>query len=655
MMSKIEKREDCYLATANNGKTFKFYDKIPRTKAEMDWAVKNNYVIPAFENMDLEVELLLDYVDLKLEWYIPSLDALDFVNFIRLCLGSEPENLNSKAHYFFIDAMFGSIEIKPYFDVRGIPFDDLNRDALILSSREFSKSTIVMYFILYMAAKGRKPNFGKVNFGMYVSDRMKGNVKTTMQTIEGVYMGSEYLQSLFEETHFTDEECWFIRKPQTDKEIRIYNKALKQGKSIKEVPKRAERMFKIAGLGCSGGRGSRNILDRPQFAIFDDLIANEKDAYSKAILESIDSTIEADVGSSLSGNGHFKIYIGTGYHVDDPICKRVRELAAIPVVFPKAEVAPHGDIYDKNGDLVKPALKEEDFVSVWPDRHTFKAQRFEYAKAELSYKKGNPKPLKTIDQEYYIRLTSQHERLIPDNSIKIEPCAHIWKEAKFYNWLITTDFTTTGNKNSDFSVALVWAMDSEENMYLMRAKVDKMGLEEQYENIYEQIDEIERNGGENIEVAVEIDGQQSLHLIALERFFEKRSADGKLVFARQLEKAGKKVTWEGIRSKGSGDKFWRLKIAANEFYRGKIIFSKEMTEEDVESFSVLMYQLKNATQTEIKTKNDDALDGISQISLVDRDFPTISVEDAREMQEDMGYNDYEDDPYRYGYENEIWY
>lgn len=1049
-MSKIEKIGDKkYLATANNGSTFNFVDKIPRTKDEISWAVKNNYVIPAFEAMDMEIDLLLDHVDLKLDWYIPSVEAFDFMNFMRLCLGSEPENLNSKAHYFFVDAMFGSEEIKSYFQVRGIDFDELSRDVIILSSREFSKalhystliatpsgpkeiryikdgdmvisrtgkptrvikksnmimdntfemvledgrrfkssndhrhilwrrkskyigyykdgkkcskkdggkayfingmeevvmtsqelasenivtnrtitdnqrrgyenkyyiprmdsgiqydpvnfpidpytvgvilgdgsvsegvklsqtsmakkyrksltnnnrnrrmykddqkygesrgrtritchkddvdnlinnipyelavkgyksrknivdlimpkdmnsviaeyigcdnsytkkvpkillngsvsqrlsllqglmdtdgtinkkgstsyttvskqladdivylvrslggsariserktnskfgkayqvlisintysifrlkrkkdretyipardyfpiksfelvhsepsycltvecptssfvmadglithnSTITIFFILYMAARGIKPNFGRVNYGMYVSDRMKGNVKVTMQTIETIYMGSEYLQSIFEEVHFTDEECWFIRKPQTQKEIRIYNKAMAQGKKIKEVPKRSERMFKITGLGCSGGRGSRSGLDRPQFAIFDDMIANEKDAYSKAILDSIDSTIEADVGSSLSGNGNFRIYIGTGYHVDDPVCKRVRELAGIPVVFPKAEVAPHGDIYDSNGELVKPALKEEDFVSVWKDRHSFKNQRADYAKAELAYKRGNPKPLKTINQEFYIRLTSEHERLIPDSCIKTKDLSYIKENAMFFNWLLTTDYTTTGNKNSDFSVAILWAMDSEENMYMIDIKAEKMDLTEQYQNTLNMINDAISWGASYVEIGVEIDGQQSLHLIALERFFEKNKASEKLIFAKQIEKSGKKVTWEGIKSKGSGDKFWRLKITADEFYRGKIIISKELAESGSTDFEVLMHQIKNVSQTEIKTKNDDCLDGISQISLIDRDFPTMSFEEARRMQEEIGYNDdYEYSDFGYG-------
>jgi len=231
--------------------------KIPRSKEEMRWAIDTGYVIPAFKNAEnITVELLLDYVDLKLDWYLPSVDSLLFVNFIRLCLGREPENTNPKAHYFFIDCIFKSPEVKPYFQVRNMDFESLKGNTLILSTREFSKSTLICYLLLYMADTGKMPRFGKVNFGMYVSDRMDGNVKTTMQTIESLYLESEYLQNRFEWTHFTDGSCELIRKPRTDKEIKIFNKHMsKAGAKIEGVPGRMERKFKVQGLGSSGGRG----------------------------------------------------------------------------------------------------------------------------------------------------------------------------------------------------------------------------------------------------------------------------------------------------------------------------------------------------------------------------------------------------------------
>ena len=686
------------------------------------------------------------------------------INFIRMSMGREPENLNSKAHYFFIDAMIGSDAIEPYYRVRNIPFYTMNDSALILSSREFSKSVLATFFILYMAYTGKKPGFGKVNLLLYISDKMDGNVQATMRTIKGLVKKSEFLSGAFEDTHFTDSRVRLIRHPSTTKEIRAYKKAIDAGKKLDEVPYRGQRTFTLQGIGSSGGRGplaldevlytdngkvtvkdiavgdyvatptggfsrvkkkseifnndmyelkyddgrtlkvneshinpvwsrenrykqwtksnmvttelfemftsrkagkygkeqfatmiadpveysdknfaldpyllgvalgdghlehgkglrikgidfhaehyyerlkdkyditktvsfedsgtrmiklsvhginnelkqlgiagvagenkfipkeylsgsveqrrellaglldtdgsccvdkrskasattfaniskyladgvvelarglgyrasighkdrgdnrkrlytvkisgtvnpftlkykadnfvplSRNIgvvklvsikriadepsqcitlddknheflttgyltthnsrdedLARPDGAIFDDLIANERDAFSKATLDAIESTIEADVGKSLSGNKHFKIFIGTAYHENDPIYRRAGNGAAIPVVFPRAEKAPHGDVYDSEGNFVRGPMTKDEFISVWEDRHSFENQRREYAKAEMALKNGDPLPIRKTDQEYYVRVVSATDQLIGDQYIQ---------------------------------------------------------------------------------------------------------------------------------------------------------------------------------------------------------------------------------------------
>jgi len=606
--------------------------QVPRTVEEMQWAIDTGYIIPAFkDSAKIDVEMLLDYVDLRLDWYIPSENAFDFVNFIRLCVGEEPENLNPKAHYFFVDCMFQSPEVKPYFDVRNMNFEDLRGSTLILSSREFSKSTIIAYLILYMADKGEMPGFGKVNFGMYVSDRMDGNVKTTMQTLESLYLGSAYLKTKFEWTHFTDSAMEMIRIPQTKREILEYNKHMNSGRKAKKetVPGRAKRKFKVQGLGSSGGRGSRSGLDRPQFAIFDDMVANEKDAYSKAILDSIDSTIEADVGSSLSGEGHFKILIGTAYHTGDPVYKRVTEGTYLPVVFPKAEVAPHDNIYDKNGKLVTPAMTKEKFVSVWDDRHSFEKQRKEYAIAERAAKNGKTRKQKTLDQEYYVRVTSEHERLISEKDIHWISMDRVKKNARNYNWYITTDYTTSANKGSDDSCQMLWAVDHNEHWYLVDMALRKQVISEQYESTLKMWKKAIGWGAPWCEVGIEIDGQQVLHLIGFERYCS--DVRKYPTFAKQKPSPGKKVNWEGIRSKGAGDKLWRLHLVAGWYHDGNVSFNIDLKNYNLEMNS-LLGQLKMTTATEIKSSSDDGLDGLSQLALIDWYAPAIPVE------EESGYN-----------------
>jgi len=600
----------------------------PLTREDMEIASKIGYVIPEFRDSKVTVELLLDFVDLKLDWYIPSIESLNFMNFIRLCVGEEPQNLNSKAHYFFIDCMFHSEEVKPYFMCRNIDYDALEGNTLILSSREFSKSTLIVYLILYMASDGRMPGFGKVNFGMYVSDKMeKGNVVTTMNTVEALCKQSAYLMSQFEHTHFTDAQATFIRKPKTEAEVKIYNKHINSGGKLDTVPHRMKRQFKIQGLGSSGGRGSRDILDRPEFAIYDDMIGNEKDAYSQAYLDNIESTIESDVGSSLSGDGHFQILIGTAYHTADPVYSRVEEGTWMPVVFPKAEEPPHGDIFDKDGVLVKPAMTKERFVSVWDDRHSFEKQRAKYATAEIAKKNGKPKKLKSIDQEFYVRVTSEHERLVPTANIVWRNLSHIKKNARDYRWYLTTDYTTTGNASSDDSGAFLFAVDWDENWYLMDMKLEKMELNRQYQNTLDMIALAKKWGAYTVEVGVEIDGQQVLHITGLDSYAAKQGEY--ISYAKQKIPGGKSAKHIGIRSKGHGDKLWRLKLVVPKFDELQVIFN-----EDLKQFHsgmvTFLNELKMTTYTEIKS-TDNGLDcrvAGTQICLSDGN--SVSIEDLRE-------------------------
>jgi nucleoside-diphosphate-sugar epimerase len=82
----------------------------------------------AFEDGRITVDKLLDNIDLKLDWYVPSDFAIEFIIFIRLVLGEEPENTSPKAHYFFIDCVFQQSNVKPFFMARNIDFDFLSKN-----------------------------------------------------------------------------------------------------------------------------------------------------------------------------------------------------------------------------------------------------------------------------------------------------------------------------------------------------------------------------------------------------------------------------------------------------------------------------------------------------------------------------------------------
>ena len=268
----------------------------------------------------ITVDRLLDVCDVELDWYIPSAFSIEFILFIRLCLGEEPENSNPKAHYFFIDCIFQQPNVEPYFVIRGYDYYELNNRIAILSTREFSKSTLMAYMFLYIAYHGHIPGFGKIYYMIYVGDSMDNNVKTTMKTIRKVFLESPYLKSKFEDWTLNTDSVEFIRKPTTKREIEKYNAHVNTGGNPKEVPGIMKRTFTLKGVGAkTGARGSRDGLARPDGAVFDDLVPSESDAASEPTLKSIESTIKSDILPGLNNNKNFALLIGTPYSKKDPV------------------------------------------------------------------------------------------------------------------------------------------------------------------------------------------------------------------------------------------------------------------------------------------------------------------------------------------------
>jgi len=597
-----------HLAESELGTSMYFKDSylVPRTKVEMDWAVSNKYVIKEFRNReDIDVEMMLDFVDLKLDWYVPSIEAIKFINFIRLCIGKEPENLNSLSHYFLIDCIFKQPNVSPYFKVRNIDYDFLKGSTVILGTREFSKSVLLTYLMLYMADTGKIPNFGKVSFGLYVSDKMEGNVQTTMRLIKSLYKSSAYLQSRFEEVKLTDVKVSFYRKPRSKKDVALYNKHMSvKGNTIDTVPQRMDRKFSITGIGASGGRGSRDDLQRPEFAIFDDLVKNDKDVSSTTIMDAIETTIEKDIKGALHGTNSFKVLIGTAYAEHDPVYSRMTG-AWLPCVFPKAEQPPTDE------------LPEDEFISVWEDRHTYEAQRKAYLEAVFNATGKNPLAMLSYLQEFFCRITSNDDRLIPKKYEQWYDVNNVLANSHNFTFVLTTDYTTTGHKTSDDSGAFLWAISHDDQWFLVDMKLRKMELEVQYNNTFDMVDSLD-GIADRVLVAVEIDGQQILHIVALkDRQFKRNTF---LQFARQKTTDGKPASHIGIRSKDEGgNKFWRFKLTKPKWFGFNIWLPAHLRHsKDMKTF---LKELKLTSNSAIKG-SDNGLDCTSQLMMVKYDLPS---------------------------------
>ena len=582
--------------------------KIPEQRSERN--AEGMYKI--FEDGNITVDKLLDVVDMKLDWYVPSEDAIKFMIFIRLVLGEEPENSNPKTHYFMIDCIFKSENVKHYFEERNINFERLKKKIVILCTREFSKSVLITFLILFMADEGKMPGFGRVNYGIYVSDSMRNGVKNTFNTLEKVYLASKYLRSRFEHARFTDSEMNLVRKPRTKKEIELYEKhVVMEGNKPDTMPDRMKRTFSVKGVGAeTGTRGTREALDRPQFAIFDDLVASEKDAESDTILANIDSTIDSDVLKGLSGNGHFAILIGTPYNKKDPVYKRIEEGTWLPVVFPRAK-----EIYE--------GITKEDFVSVWEDRHKYENCVYDFEDAMIAKNKGNGEPMRKLMQEHYLRISSDEDRMISDKMINWYDRASIMSKLNQFNLYMTTDFTTTGGNGSDLSGTALWALGSNSDWFLIDLSLRKKELEQQYSDVFNMVNTWTRYNYRGITAGVEVDGGQRAHIHAL----KERMVKTNTLFTIGSQRGASEGS-EGIMSRlEGGNKHWRFRMTLPLFQNHKIWFPNELR--DTPDMRELIEELEYVTYRGFGSKHDDGLDLISQLTLLNvvSPPPTFDLEE----------------------------
>lgn len=139
----------------------------------------------------------VSYTRLNSASYVPSVFALEFMNFIKLVNKDNPESHETPpVHLAMLDKL-----THPSKKVANLCF------------RGAAKTTIFMeYLVLYLATFGELPNFGKVEGMIYVSDSMDNGVKSARKNIEHRYLSSEFMKEWVPEAEFTDKEFNFVSK-----------------------------------------------------------------------------------------------------------------------------------------------------------------------------------------------------------------------------------------------------------------------------------------------------------------------------------------------------------------------------------------------------------------------------------------------------------
>lgn len=528
---------------------------------------------------EFNVDKALDNVDLTFNGYVPSKDAIEFFNIIRLVLGEEPEVENSLMHYFLVDLVFNNITREQY------PYSKEIRDKIrindkkiaIIASRFSAKSTIITaYLPIYLAITGKLPNFGDVMFVVGFGDSQQAGAKVQANTIRDFCEDSVFCKDYFQKMRFTDEECEFIRK------------------GNQRIKKRSF-MYKVKGAAGGSVRGIRYRTERPSMFLFDDIIKSEADAASPVIMKKLHSMIYSDATRALGSKGKV-IAVNTPFNKKDPIYSALESGIWTPICLPICE-------------KISLDLKKEEYIGNWPQMHPYEKLMEEYEDAYYG------DTLREFNQELMLRISSNDDRMIKDKMIQWFSRKTIRKALGNYTIVITTDFTASSSKKGDFSGIAVWAIGVDDNKFLIDLWLKKSTIQEQYDALFRLINKWSSDG-RVLEVGVEIDGQQQTNVFALEQMMLEKN-----YWFRFAKQKGASATQKGIRSKAAGgNKLERLKYMMPSFENGRMWFAEEL--KNTPDMKELLEEYQYVTYKAIGSKHDDGLDITSQLGLIDYIIPT---------------------------------
>jgi len=532
-----------------------------------------------------DIDKALDSVDYSFPGYTPSGDALEFFNLIRLVQGKDFEFNTPMAHYFMVDVIFGNVSVDqfPYSEEVKAQIKVNIKRVAVMASRGLAKSSVVTSFLpVYLAIKGKLPKYGKVYFMVAIAASAQGGGRVIAKSVQSLCQDSKFCQNYFENMRFTETEAELTRK----------------GKGSLD-----SRTFLMRTMGYSGGiRGTRSNVGahRPDILVFDDTILNTAAAYSKTQMDTLEEIIFSDAENALVGGGKGRIYhVFTPFHTGDPNVKMLTSGAYTPIVLPVCE-----KIYEN--------ITKKEFVSAWDAMHPYEAVRSQYLGAKASNK------MQSFMQERMLRITSEEERMIPEHLIKwYDSRGAIISNIDNFNLLITTDFTASNSLEGDFSGIAVWAINQIDEKYLLDLWLEKSTIQGQFEALFRMVEKWQKwTKGRQIDVGVEIDGQQQTNIYALDKLKIEKN-----IWFNYARQKGKSAGQVGIRSRSSnGAKIERFRAMLPEFELGRIKFPKDL--ENTPAMEEAMDELRKASHGSLNALHDDFCDLVSQIGMIDYYTPT---------------------------------
>lgn len=442
-------------------------------------------------------------------------------------------------------------------------------------------STIITAFMpIVTAVTGKIPNFGDVMFWVSFGDSQQAGAKVQANTIRDICSDSAFCKEYFEKMRFTDEECEFVRKGSGPEKKRSF-------------------MFKVKGAAGGSVRGIRYKTERPQIFTFDDIIKNEADANSPIIMAKLRSMIYSDAENALGRKGKI-IIVNTPFNKKDPVYAALESGVWTPVCIPICE-------------KISLDLEKKDYRGSWEEMKSYEDVMEKY---EDSYYGDT---LREFNQELMLRISSEEDKLVKEDQIQWYSRKAIEKNLGSYNLYMTTDLTASNSLKGDFSVIMMWAVNSKNDWFMLDVVVKKMTIDEQYKPIFAMNNRWGAKYGRNVSVGIEIDGQQQLNLHSLKK--QQIEYNSFFTFAKQI---GSPYGKEGIsRRQATGAKHEQFMRVHPLFQQHKIYFPEEM--KNTPDMKELLSELNYVTYEGFGSKHDDALDGVSMIAAIDVVLPSEEV------------------------------
>jgi hypothetical protein len=387
--------------------------------------------------------------------YIPSEIALKFITFIR-ATGNE-EFSSPELHYKMADKLFSS--------------EKKDKNVLEECCRGAGKSTIAEYAVIFAAALGEWPGFGKCPFIIFLGASAEGNVKQFFKNVASKITNSAFLSQVVTVDRVTD------------KEIELSNAD-------------GVNMF-VAGKGMNvNWRGARSPSGhRPSILLADDILHNDS-ATSETIRKTIETNWFASALPALAPR-HKVIYIGTPISEDDLLHKLKNSGSYSVVRFPLCSKFP---------------VPEDEYDSIWPDW-------FDYDYAIDMYNQfKSAGTTQLFYREYMLEVTDLATLLVDEDDVMWFDPSVLKKNRSQYNYYISTDFATSTKKSADFSTIGVWAVSSNNDWLLVDGQCKRQTMQDNIEDVFKYVVK-----WKPLSVGIESSGQQGGFLSIMQEMMMKRN------------------------------------------------------------------------------------------------------------------------------------